>query len=128
MTPEASGYLDKARACLRYARVNLSVELANDAGRNAYLAAFHAAQALIFERTGKVAKSHQGVHAEFSRLAKDEPGITVEMRRFLSQAYDLKAVADYEMGPDAVVPADRAASALDDTARFVDGISPLLGS
>jgi uncharacterized protein (UPF0332 family) len=70
LTPEAAGYLDKARQCLGYARINLDVKLGNDAGRNAYLAAFHAAQALIFERSGKVAKTHRGVHAEFNRLVK----------------------------------------------------------
>ena len=64
MTPEAVSYLEKARQCLTYARINLSVNLGNDAGRNAYLAAFHSAQALIFDRTGKAAKTHQGVHTE----------------------------------------------------------------
>jgi uncharacterized protein (UPF0332 family) len=73
VTPEASGYLGKARQCLGYARINFGVGLGNDAGRNAYLCAFHAAQAFIFERTGKVAKNHQGGHTEFNRLEKDEP-------------------------------------------------------
>ena len=72
MTPEAGLHLDKARQCLANAKVILGVDLANDAGRNAYLAAFHAAQALIFERTGKCSKTHQGVHSEFHRLAKTE--------------------------------------------------------
>lgn len=98
MTPEAGSYLEKARECLGYARVNLDVKLGNDAGRNAYLAAFHAAQALIFERTGKIAKTHQGVHAEFNRLAKAEAAVDRELQRFLTQAYNLKAIADYEMG------------------------------
>lgn len=47
MTPEAAGYLDKARRCLSYARINFGVGLGNDAGRNAYLAVFHAAQAFL---------------------------------------------------------------------------------
>jgi uncharacterized protein (UPF0332 family) len=112
LTPEASGYLEKARQCLGYAKVNLGVGLGNDAGRNAYLAAFHAAQGFIFERTGKVAKSHNGVHTEFNRVAKTEEGLDLEIRRFLPQAYNLKAVADYEMGPESEVPLDRAASAI----------------
>lgn len=126
MTPEAAAYLDKARQCLGYARIDLDVGLGNDAGRNAYLAAFHAAQALIFERTGKVAKSHQGVHAEFSRLTKDEAGLVVEVRRFLTQAYNLKAVADYEIGPDSVLPLDRASLAIKSAERFVLGVAALL--
>jgi uncharacterized protein (UPF0332 family) len=121
LTPEAAGYLEKARQCLGYARVNLSVQLGNDAGRNAYLAAFHAAQALIFERTGKVAKTHQGVHTGFNRLANAE-GIHRDLQRFLAQAYNLKAVADYEMGPDSVVPLERAGAAIEDAGKFVDAI------
>jgi uncharacterized protein (UPF0332 family) len=125
LTPEATGYLDKARQCLGYARINLGVELGNDAGRNAYLAAFHAAQAFIFERTGKVAKTHQGVHTEFNRLAKEDTRIGRELRRFLPQAYNLKAVADYEMGTDSVVPLDRAAAAIESAGRFVETIAEL---
>ncbi len=125
MTPEVAGYLDKARQCLGYARVNLGVELGNDAGRNAYLAAFHAAQAFIFERTGKVAKTHQGVRIEFNRLAKGATEIDRELPRFLAQAYNLKAVADYEMGPDSVVPLERAAAAVEGADRFVESIAGL---
>ncbi|NYZ10935.1 HEPN domain-containing protein [Azospirillum sp. RWY-5-1] len=126
MTPEAQRYLEKAARCLDYARRNLSVGLGNDAARNAYLAAFHAAQALIFECTGKVAKSHQGVHAEFHRLSRDEPAFDPESRRFLSQAYSLKAVADYELGPDAEIPPDRAAAALDRARSVVDVVMKVL--
>jgi uncharacterized protein (UPF0332 family) len=72
VTPEAGRFVAKARQCLEHARVNLGVRLSNDAGRNAYLAGFHAAQALIYERTGKVAKTHHGVHSHFEKLAKDE--------------------------------------------------------
>ena len=86
MTPEAASYLHKARRCLTFARINLDVQLGNDASRNAYLAAFHAAQALIFERTGKAAKSHRGVHAAFSRVATEEPQMPTDIRRFLAQA------------------------------------------
>jgi uncharacterized protein (UPF0332 family) len=126
VTPEASGYLRKARQCLGYARVNFGVGLGNDAGRNAYLCAFHSAQAFIFERTGKVAKSHQGVHTEFNRLAKDEPRINLDVRRFLPQAYNLKAVADYEMGPDSEVPLVRAKAAIANAEEFIVCIEQLL--
>jgi len=127
VSPEASGFIAKARQCLAYAHTNLDVGLGNDAGRNAYLAAFHAAQAFIFERSAVVAKSHQGVHAEFARLAKDEPAIGIDVRRFLSQAYNLKAVADYEMGPDSVVPLERARAAAETAEMFVGTIAALLG-
>ncbi len=57
MTPEAQGSLDKADQCLTTARAELAINLGSEAGRNAYLAAFHAARAFIFDRTGKVVKS-----------------------------------------------------------------------
>lgn len=126
MTPEAAGYLDKARRCLSYARINLGVGLGNDAGRNADLAVFHAAQAFLFERTGAVTKTHHGVHTQFNHLAKDEPRIAPEFRPFLSQAYNLKAVADYEMGADSEVPLPRAAAAIETAERFVACLSELL--
>ncbi len=75
MTPEAADYLDKARQCLSNAGTILAIGLGNDAGRNAYFAAFHAAQTLVFDRTGKVAKTHRGVQSEFAWLAKVDPCI-----------------------------------------------------
>lgn len=102
------------------------INLTNDAGRNAYFAAFHAAQALIFERTGKIAKTHQGVQGEFYRLARDEPRIGTDFPVFLSQAYNFKAVADYETGPDSIIPPERAATAIQTARRFIDCIAGLI--
>jgi uncharacterized protein (UPF0332 family) len=62
VTPEAGRYLDKARQSLAHAQAILAIELGEDAGRAAYLGAFHAAQAFIFERSNRVAKTHGGVH------------------------------------------------------------------
>ena len=101
MTPEAAGYLDKARDLLVQAEAMLGIGLSDAAGRTAYLAEFHAAQRLIFERTRKSLKSHRGVNTEFLRLTKDDIRIAAELRVGLSQAYNLKAVADYEIGPNA---------------------------
>lgn len=126
MKPEAAQYLDKARQALKEARATAGIELAEAAGRAAYLAAFHAAQALIFERTGKVPKTHRGVHAQFSRLARDEPRIGAELSWFLSRAYDFKAVADYEIGPDATVPLTEAVSATEAAEQFVVKIAAIL--
>jgi uncharacterized protein (UPF0332 family) len=124
--PEARHYLDKARQSLARARAILAINLAEDTGRAAYLGAFHAAQALIFERTGRAAKTHRGVHGQFLRLVVDEPGIDFELRRFLSQGYKLKAIADYETGPDAVVPREEAAAAVETADRFIRMIAELL--
>lgn len=47
MTPEAERYLAKARQSIEHARMMLAVGLTDEAGRAAYQAGFHAAQALI---------------------------------------------------------------------------------
>ena len=52
MTPEAREHLDRAREYLTKGRSLLDVlHFADEAGRAAYLAGFHAAEALISERT-----------------------------------------------------------------------------
>ena len=126
MKPETAQYLEKARQALKEARAVAGIELAEAAGRAAYLAAFHAAQALIFERSAKVPKTHRGVHAQFSRLARDISKLGAELSRFLSQAYDFKAVADYEIGPDATVSLAEAISAMEAAENFVARIAELL--
>ena len=124
MKPETERYLDKARQMLNEGG-RCRHQLAEAAGRAVYLAAFHAAQALIFERIGKVPKTHHGVHAQFSRLTRNDPRIG-ELPRFLSQAYDFKTVADYEIGPDATVPLAEAISAIEAAQRFIGRIVELL--
>lgn len=127
MTPETALELAQAERLLARGRIMLAAGLAEDAGRAAYMAGFHAAQALIRMRTGRIARTHRGVQAEFARLARDEAKLDEELRRFLPRAYDLKTIADYETGEDATVPQDRAAAALDMAGRFVDRIAALLG-
>ncbi len=55
MRPEAEDHLGRARVELDDARKALSYKLARLAARGAYYAAFRAAEALIVDRTGKVA-------------------------------------------------------------------------
>jgi uncharacterized protein (UPF0332 family) len=52
VTPEADRFLQQAKKHLARGDTMLGVGLNDDAGRAAYLAAFHAAQAVIFEHTG----------------------------------------------------------------------------
>ena len=126
MTPEADRFLRKARRHLARANIMLGVNLHEDAGRAAYLASFHAAQAFIFEGIGKVFKTHKGVQSEFLRLTRDDSRFGSEFRVFLSQAYNLKAIADYEEGEDSPFFAERSAAATETSARFVDFIAGLL--
>jgi uncharacterized protein (UPF0332 family) len=86
MTGPAADYLAKARQSLSEARAIANIELPEAAGRAAYLTAYHAAQAFIFARTDKVAKTHSGVRSEFARLAKDDPRIDRAFSTFLAQA------------------------------------------
>jgi hypothetical protein len=86
----------------------------------------HAAQAFIFERTGKAAKSHNGVRSEFARLAKEDRRIDRGFAAFLARAYNLKATADYAIGDDAGVSLSEAGQAIESAAQFVAGVSRLL--
>lgn len=104
----------------------LQVGLNEDAGRNAYLAAMHAAQAFLFETHGRVFKKHASVQSEFGRLTKDDPRADVELRAFLGRAYNLKAIADYETGPGSRLSPETASDAVRTARRFVDGVAAIL--
>jgi uncharacterized protein (UPF0332 family) len=119
VTPEAAQFLAKANDLHGRARKMLEVGLAEDAGREAYLAGFHAAQALIFERTGKSAKTHKGVHAEFQRLTRGDDRFDQDLRSFLSATYNLKSIADYETGPGSSPGPERAAAAVAEAGYFI---------
>jgi uncharacterized protein (UPF0332 family) len=127
LTPEADGHLRKARKELAKAlSVLKQLDYYDEAGRLAYLAAFHAAQALIVERTSRTAKTHAGVHSQFHRLIRDDPRFDAELRGFLSDGFDLKTVSDYGVGLDATVSPDEAKTAIATATRFVNCISEIL--
>jgi uncharacterized protein (UPF0332 family) len=127
MKAETADYLAKARATLADAEKIAAVPLPHIAAREAYYAAYHAAEAYIFEQTGKVAITHRGVRGEFGRLARREPGIDRELTRFLAAAYQLKATADYGIRPTvAPISADQATAAISTARRFIDTITQLI--
>jgi len=126
LTPEAADHLEKARTCLDRAAVILDAEVPDVAAREAYLAAFHAAQALIVERTRKEAKTHKGAHTEFARLTRGEPQVDTELRQFLPKSYDMKSLADYVVGPHAEVSDERARATIQIAKRFIECIAGLL--
>lgn len=127
MTPEAARFLDKARQCLADA-VLYQPLVPRIAGREAYLAAFHAAEALLYERTGKIAKTHRGLRAQFARIARDEPRIDQPLSEFLGRAYELKSLADYGTGAEANISLATAEAAVETATRFVECIADLIGS
>jgi len=127
VTPETQEHLGKAREYLSKARTLLDiVHYSDEAGRAAYLAGFHAAQALISERTGRIAKTHAGVNTQFNLLIKDDPRVDAELRRFLPRAFDLKTTVDYVAGPDAFVSPEKVEAAIATAARFIDVIAEIL--
>lgn len=126
MKPEATDYLAKAREDLGEARQIIRIGLAKVAARSAYYAAFHAAEALIFERAGRVAKTHKGVRSEFARLTKDDPHVPRTMMEFLTQAYGYKEISDYSVNPDEVVTMANAESAIMSAGEFVDCVAAIL--
>jgi uncharacterized protein (UPF0332 family) len=126
---EAADYLEKARSCLADASQIATLFLPHIAAREAYVAVFHAAEAYIFEQTGKVAKTHRGVRIEFVRLARNEPRIDPELVRFLATAYQFKLRADYGVGSTTVpISSTEAASAIAVAGQFIDAIGSLLAS
>ncbi len=127
MKPEAADYLGKSRRCLANAKTIADAGLADVAAREAYLAAYHAAEAYIFEQTGRAAKTHRGVRSQFSRLALQQPGIGRELLSFLAEGYQYKAIADYGIGTAiGSISAADACSAIDVAGRFIDIIAGLL--
>jgi uncharacterized protein (UPF0332 family) len=104
----------------------LSVNRHEVAARTAYLAGFHAAQALIFETSGRIYKTHSGVNGEFHRLVKDDPRVDDRIRAFLGRTYDLKAIADYLTGPGSHISAEMAREAIDSAKRFVASVTGLI--
>lgn len=125
MTPEAAVFLERARECLQDATRVLPL-VPRMAAREAYLAAFQAAQALIYERTERVSKTHRGVRAQFSQLTRDEPKIGHDHVLFLARGYEIKSWADYGTGPqDQAIPITPA-EAVEAAGRFIEAVANLL--
>lgn len=126
MKEQTSAYLDKARELLDQAETIFDNGLYEAAGCTAYLSGFHAAQALIFETTGRIYKSHGGLQGEFRRLVRNDPRVDDQIRAFLGRTYDLKAIADYETGPGSHICVDRAREAVDRARQFVECVAGLV--
>ncbi len=96
------------------------------AARSACYAAFHAAHALIIDRTGKVAKSHSGVRSEFGRLSQNTPGLDRTFSTFLAKVYGYKEINDYRVGEGVTVSEAQAHDAIEQATRLVDRIAQIL--
>lgn len=123
---QADSLIVKARENIAFARYALAGEYTDEAGRSAYMAAYHAALAFIFARTGKSPKTHSGTRSEFARLARDEPRISREQVSLLGWSYELKSVADYDQ--EHTVSLADAERAINEALQLVDTIAPLIQS
>ncbi|MCE2965260.1 MAG: HEPN domain-containing protein [Alphaproteobacteria bacterium] len=126
MSSEVDNYLHKARMSLVEAKLLLPMELYETAGRLAYMAAFHAAQAYIFSCNKRAVKTHSGVRSELARLLTEQKRDAKEYTTFLGWAYTIKEIADYEVGENATLPADMAHEALAKAERFVSDFEKFL--
>jgi uncharacterized protein (UPF0332 family) len=125
--PQSAAFLEKSRQFLAKAQELLdSHRWPDEAGRAAYLAGFHAAQAFIFESTGKAARRHGGVQRQFACLVKNDSRFDVELRTFLPRAYNFKAIADYQTGPGSQISAAGAREAIAMARRFVQCVASLI--
>ena len=128
MTPKTMDFLEAADECLADARSVLTVGVFRQVARLAYHAQFHAAQALIFERSGQVGKTHKGVNVQFHKLAKSEASFDPNLAGKLSATYHYKEIADYEIGVRAVVSADDATTAITIAEHFVAEVKRVLAN
>jgi len=126
LTPEAARSLAIARQHLVAADANVGVSMAFVAAREAYLAAFHAAMAVVLQYTGKAAKTHSGLRSEFARLARTEPRIDPKLVSFLARAYTLKSAADYGEDPLATISLAQAQEVVGIAREFVQAIKEIL--
>jgi uncharacterized protein (UPF0332 family) len=104
----------------------LDADLIEDAGRAAYLVAFHAAQALISERENRMLKTHGGMQSEFSKLIRDDPSVPADLRGFVSRAYAYKTIADYDPLTSMPPTEQDARAAIETAGRFVEEVVRLI--
>lgn len=124
MKPETAEYLAKARMLLAEALNLLRDGYSEVAAREAYLAAFNAGQALVFERTGRTAKTHSGLRSRFADLTRRDSRIPRHLGRYLGRAYKIKETHDY--GPARAVPEDKAKETIAQAQEFVELIARLV--
>ncbi len=111
---------------LQHAQRMIELDLPEDAARTAYIACFHLAQAVVFERSGKIAKTHKGVHAAFYLQTGENAEVDQDLRSFLGRSYRYKYAADYAVGIEEETTLDTAVRAVDMALRFFAHFAKLL--
>ena len=120
--------LDQARRCLEMAEIIRDRPVPELVGKLAYLAGYHAANALIAARRGKPARTHTGTRTALAELAREDGRISVEFRRFLAAAYEMKALADYGRASRGPVAPEEAEEAIATAGRMIAAIEAILAA
>ena len=107
-----------------FARYALAGGFTEEAGRSAYMAAYHAVMAFVIARTGRSPKTHSGARSEFARLARDETRTSRDQVSLLAWSYELKNISDYEQAQ--TVSAGEAERAIAEAARLVETTAAIL--
>ena len=64
------------------------------------------------------------MHRILSQLGRNEPPLAA-LALFLSQAYNMKAVADYELGPGQACRSNAHSDAIERAAEFIEQVAEL---
>lgn len=118
----------KAGVAARAARLLYDEQDFDGCANRAYYAMFDAARAYLIARHGvttEAIKTHSGLISAFSRLGVKQDGLATDMGRWLNQAGEVRASADYGTRS---VDAETAAHLLSQMDRFVAELSKALGS
>jgi uncharacterized protein (UPF0332 family) len=125
LKPSSARYLDTAERKLADATGIFAAGFYEVAAREAYLAALSAARALIFEMTGKVAKTHTGVRTIFLKLVHEGMPFDRNVADFLAEGFELKTTVDY--GDSSEVRPGSAADAISAAGAFVTAVRAAVG-
>lgn len=123
---EIEDLLALARTQLAKASAFLGFDYPDEAGRVAYLAAFNAARGYLLFLTDKNVKTHNGVQNQFYKSVQGDPRFDRELQVFLSRAYNLKAITDYESGPSPKIPSEALRKTIETATRLVDLIEKII--
>lgn len=126
MTPDVHAALANARRCLDVARQVSTLPLPDVIGREAYLAAYHAACAYILARTGTPTRTHSGARTQLALLARSEPRIDKAFRRLLDEGYAMKSLADYGHAARGPVSKEEALAAIRTAEAMIATIAALV--
>ncbi len=102
MNPITEDYLRKFGRLLQEAEEMIEAGFYEAAGRNAYLAALHAANAAIFEKTGCAIGKHKSTPQALASILHAENIHDKTLTAFLPRMMRFKEIADYETGGEGI--------------------------